>query len=108
MTRTWKVRKLSASISVILPARAWAHHQRAVPIVRLNEFLLDTQQIGLGVVVGQTGWETVLENNKQAFTSEFVQRSRFTTAYPTSMTPAQFVDTLFSKAGVTPSPTDRT
>ena len=44
-------------------------HQLSVPIVRLNEFLPDTQEIGRGVVVGQTGWETALENNKQAFTS---------------------------------------
>jgi sugar lactone lactonase YvrE len=83
-------------------------HSLTVPIVRFNEFLPDTQQIGQGVVVGQTGWETVLENNKQAFTLGFVQRSRFTTAFPTSMTPAQFVDKLFLNAGVTPSGTDRT
>src|SRR5437763_1908691 len=82
-------------------------HQLAVPIVRFNEFLPDTQQIGQGVVVGQTGWETVLENSKQAFTLDFVQRSRFTSAYATTMTPAQFVDRLFVNAGVTPSSTDR-
>jgi hypothetical protein len=77
-----------------------------VPIT-FSEFLPDTQQIGQGVVVNQTGWEQVLENNKQAFTSEFVQRSRFTSAFPTSMTPAEFVDKLFMNAGVTPSATDR-
>src|SRR5205807_773157 len=82
-------------------------HQLAVPIIRFNEFLPDTQQIGLGVVVGQTGWETVLENNKQAFASEFVQRARFTTAFQTMLTPAQFVNLLFANAGVTPSATDR-
>src|SRR3989441_2680289 len=82
-------------------------HQLAVPIVRFNEFLPDTQQIGQGVVVGQTGWENVLENNKQAFTLDSVQRSRFTSAYSTTMTPAQFVDRLFANAGVTPSSTDR-
>ncbi len=48
-----------------------------------------------------------MENNKQAFASEFGQRSRFTTAFPTTLTPAQFVDKLFANAGVTPSPTDR-
>ena len=69
-----------------------------MPIVRLNEFLSDTQKIGLGVVVGQGNWEQILENNKQAFTSEFVQRTRFTTAFPSSLTPAQFVDTLNSNA----------
>ena len=82
-------------------------HQLAVPIIRFNEFLPDTQQIGLGVVVGQTGWETVLENNKQAFTSEFVQRSRFTTALPTTLTPAQFVDNLNQNAGNVLSPNER-
>src|SRR5207237_7528728 len=82
-------------------------HQLAVPIVRLNEFLRDTQQIGQGVVVGQTGWETVLENNKQAFALDFVQRSRFTTAFATTMMPGQFVDALFSNARVTPSASER-
>jgi hypothetical protein len=83
-------------------------HTLPVPIVRINEFLPDTQEIGQGVVVNQTGWETVLENNKQAFTTKYVQRSRFTTAYPTSMTPTAFVDQLFANAGVTPLGTDRT
>jgi len=78
-----------------------------VPIVRFGEFLPDTQAIGSGVVVGATGWETVLENNKQAFTNGFVQRSRFTSAYATSLTPAQLVDKLFTNAGVMPSTTDR-
>ena len=78
-----------------------------VPIVRLNEFLPDTQRIGQGVVVGQTGWETVLENNKQAFALEFVQRPRFIGAYPINFTPAVFVNVLFNEAGVTPSSTDR-
>jgi hypothetical protein len=78
-----------------------------VPI-KLGEFLPDTQQIGQGVIVNQTGWEQVLENNKQAFTSEFVQRSRFTSAFPTSLTPTQFVDALFANAGVTPAASDRT
>ncbi len=82
-------------------------HQLAVPIVRFNEFLTDTQRIGLGVVVGQTGWEQQLENNKQAFASEYVLRSRFITAYPTSMTPTQFVDKLNQNAGNVLSSSDR-
>ena len=82
-------------------------HQLPVPIVRFKEFLRDTQQIGLSVIVNQTGWETVLENNKQAFAADFVQRSRFTTAFATTLTPAQFIDVLFTNAGVTPSASDR-
>jgi hypothetical protein len=83
-------------------------HQLPVPIVRFNEFLRDTQEIGQDVVVLQSGWEQVLENNKQVFALGFVQRSRFISAFPTSMTPDQFVDALFANAGVTPSASDRT
>ncbi len=83
-------------------------HQLAVPIVRLNEFLPDTQEIGQGVIVGQAGWEAVLDNNKQAFTAEFVQRSRFTTAYQNTLTPTQFVNLLFTNAGLPLSGTDYT
>jgi Tol biopolymer transport system component len=78
-----------------------------VPL-RLDEFLPDTKEIGQGVVVNQSGWEQVLENNKQTFATEFVQRSRFVSAYPTSMSSEQFVDALFANAGVTPSASDRT
>jgi hypothetical protein len=84
------------------------NHQLPVPIIRFSEFLPDTQQIGQGVIVGQAGWETVLENNKQAFSAEFVQRSRFTNAYPLTMTSEQFVDALFMNTGVTPSAAERT
>jgi parallel beta-helix repeat protein len=76
--------------------------------LRLNEFLPDTQQIGKDIIVGQTGWEQVLENNKVAFALDFVSRSRFTTAYPTTMTPAQFVDALYLNTGVTPSAAELT
>src|SRR5438067_2468507 len=82
-------------------------HQLLVPVERYTEFLPDTQRIGQGVIVGQAGWEAVLENNKQAFSSEYVQRSRFATAFPTTMTPTQFVDVLFANAGVTPSAAER-
>jgi Beta-galactosidase len=83
-------------------------HQLSVPIINFNQFIPDTAEIGQGVVVGQTGWETVLENNKQAYFSDFVQRSRFKTAFPNTLSPAQFVDGLFANAGVTPVASDRT
>jgi alpha-tubulin suppressor-like RCC1 family protein len=79
-------------------------HQIPVPVVRLTEFLSDTQQIGRGVIVGQPGWETVLENNKQGLITAFVQRPRFTSAFPTSMTPIQFVTNLNMNAGNVLSP----
>ena len=76
--------------------------------VRLSDFLTDDQQIGQDVIVGLAGWQTVLENNKQAYANAFVQRGQFTSAFPTSMSPATFVDTLFANAGVTPANADRT
>jgi hypothetical protein len=74
-------------------------HQLPVPIVRFSEFLPDTQQIGQGVVVGQGNWQQQLEDNKNAFAGQFVTRSRFTKAYPATMAPAVFVDTLNRNAG---------
>jgi len=76
--------------------------------VRFSDFLADDQQLGQGVIVNQTGWQTVLENNKQAYASGFVQRTQFTSAFPTSLSPATFVDALFSNGGVTPTSADRT
>ena len=78
-----------------------------MPIIRFNEFLPDTQQIGKDVIVGEGDWQAKLEANKVAFIQVFVARSRFTTAFPTTLTPAQFVDALFSNAGVTPSTAER-
>jgi cytochrome c peroxidase len=75
--------------------------------VRLSDFLPDAQQIGQGVIVGQTGWQTLMDNNKQVYANAFVQRAQFTNAFPTSMSPGTFVDTLFNNAGVTPASADR-
>ena len=78
----------------------------AAPVpVTFAELLPDTQQIGRGVIVGQPGWELALESNKQAFALDFVRRARFTTA--NGGTPTQFVDSLFSKAGITPTVQER-
>ena len=67
--------------------------------VSFAQFLRDTQQIGQGVQVGIGNWQTKLETNKNAFTSEFVTRPEFITAFPQAMTAAQFVDTLNQNAG---------
>ena len=83
-------------------------HQLSVPIVKFDEFLKDTQRLQLGVIVQQQGWEQVLEGNKQSFARDFVQTSRFVSSFPTTLTPAQFVDKLFANAGVTPTSSERT
>jgi hypothetical protein len=83
-------------------------HQLPVPNVRFSEFLQGTQRIGQGVIVLASGWEQLLESNKQAYALEFVQTPRFVTAFPTTMTPDQFVDKLNQNAGNVLSPTERT
>lgn len=75
------------------------NHLISVPIVKFNEFIGDTQEIGNGVVIGQPGADALLEANKQLLISEFVQRSRFTNLYPLSMSPTEFVNTLADHAG---------
>jgi hypothetical protein len=78
-------------------------HSLSVPIIRRSEFLPDTLQLSNGVVIGQPGAQAKLEANKAAFALDFVSRTRFTSAFATSLTPTQFVNTLFTNAGVTPS-----
>jgi hypothetical protein len=73
-----------------------------VPI-RYEEFLPDSQDIARGVIVNVGDWQGQLESNKQAFALNFVSRPRFTTAYPTSMSPTEFVTALYNHAGATPS-----
>jgi hypothetical protein len=72
--------------------------------VRFNEFLPDTQQIGQGVIVGSGDWATKLEDNKKAFATAFGARASLATVLPTSLTPVQFVDALYSHAEVTSPP----
>ena len=74
-------------------------HQLPVPIVRLNEFLPDSQSVAQGLIVGQGNWQQKLSDNKSAFTAEFVQRSRFLADFPLSLTAMQFVDKLNTNAG---------
>jgi hypothetical protein len=78
-----------------------------VPVIRLDEFLPDTQRIGQGLIVGQGNWQAQLEANKVAYFADFVSRPRFASGAPTTLTPAQFVDALFANAGVTPTAAER-
>ncbi len=82
-------------------------HQFAVPIITRNEFLAGLQEIG-EINVGQAGWETVMEHNTQNFVLAFVQTERFTTAFPNTMIPAEFVDKLVTNIGIALSSSDRT
>ena len=82
-------------------------HKLPVPVVRLQEFLRDTQEIGQGVVVGVGDWPTQLENNKNAFALDFVQRQPFQNTGLLSDPPSVFVDRLNQNAGGVLSPAER-
>jgi hypothetical protein len=70
-----------------------------IPVTR-GELIPDAREIGNGLIVNQPGWEQVLINNKAAFANEFVQRTRFASVYPTSLSPSGFADRLFANAGI--------
>ena len=83
-------------------------NQPGAPVpVRFNEYLPDAQQIGQGVQVGIGNWQAQLEANKTSYLTDFVTRTRFTNALPTSLTPSQFVDQLFLNTGITPTGAER-
>lgn len=79
---------------------------KPVPVTR-QELLPDMQEIGQSVIVGRDGWEHLLETNKQAYFNDVVTRNRFTSLYPQSLTPEQFVDALNANAGGALSQSER-
>jgi hypothetical protein len=72
------------------------------------QFWRDARQVGLGVVVGQPGYLTILEDNKQAYATQVVSSAAFVNRYASGLSASEFVDALFSSAGVTPIPAERT
>lgn len=77
----------------------WSTLVAPAPIIRFREFLPDTQRIGSGVQVGVGNWQQQLETNKDAYVLSFVQRARFITAFPLTMTADEFVTKLDQNAG---------
>jgi YVTN family beta-propeller protein len=65
---------------------------------RFNQFFIESARITRNVIVNQTGWEALLEGNKQAFYKGWVQSPNFQSAFPGSMTADQFVDKLNQNA----------
>jgi hypothetical protein len=74
---------------------------------RYAVFLRDQREISEGVIIGQPGAETRLEQNKQKYFDEFVSRPEFVTQFPQGSAAATFVDKLFANAGVTPTTAER-
>jgi hypothetical protein len=72
-----------------------------------RDFIRDSRRLGEGVIVGQTGFDLRLEQNKQAYAEQLVASTQFAALYPETLTGAQFVDNLFAAAGVTPTSAER-
>jgi uncharacterized protein (TIGR03118 family) len=71
--------------------------------VLYGQFMHDVQQLQKDFIFGQPGADAQLESNKQTYFAYTVARPDFNL----SGTPAQFVDKLFSNAGVTPTDAER-
>src|SRR5215831_10310756 len=78
-----------------------------VPIT-LSDFNAEAPRISAGVVVNQDGWQRKLKQNQDAYLADFVQRARFAAAYPSAMSPAEFVDKLLTNAVVNGADADST
>ena len=74
---------------------------------RYLTFLRDQRRIGEGLIVGNTGWEALLEANRQAFLQEFVSRPEFVSNFPQGVNAFTYVDTLFANEGVIPTANER-
>lgn len=75
--------------------------------LQLAKFLSDVGEVRSGVIVGAANWEQTLDANKQAYALRFVGQPAFLSAYPVSMTPAQFVDALNVNTSGSLSTTER-
>ena len=73
---------------------------------RRNDFIVEMQAIGQGVVVGQPGWEQKLEDNKRAAAERWAGRDDFRARFD-GKSNRQLVNELFANAGVTPGEVER-
>ena len=71
------------------------------------DFTPEQRQVANGVVVGQGDWQAQLNANKTAFANAWVARADFRAEYPTTMSPAAYVDKLVQTAGLSPAQVNR-
>jgi len=71
-----------------------------------DELTAEQRSIGQGVVVGQTGYEQVLDANKSAYASQVANSAAFNTRFPQTDA-TSYVDALYASAGFPPSPAER-
>jgi hypothetical protein len=74
--------------------------------VTYRELIRDQRQVGEGVVVGQAGYEQVLEANKNAYAAQVAAGGQFAARFPQA-TADTYVNALYASAGVTPTAAER-
>jgi hypothetical protein len=71
------------------------------------DFMRESRQIGEGVIVGQAGYQTILEQNKQTYAQQIVANPEFLERFPIS-SGASYVDALAASAGIVLTSDERT
>jgi hypothetical protein len=79
----------------------------APSVPRYIPFLRDQRRVTDGVIVGNTGWDTLLAANRQAYLEEFVSSVDFTSVFPVGTSAGVYVDRLFANEGVAPTASER-
>jgi CSLREA domain-containing protein len=73
---------------------------------RYLPFLEETQAVASGAVVGQPGFDALLESNRRRYAEEFVVRPEFKAAHD-GQSAEQYADSLFANTGATPTQEER-
>ena len=92
--------------AIRLQRAAFGKKSRDASRISLTQFLSDAGTVGNGVIVGQTGYQQLLEQNKQNYAAQIVSSAAFVSRFPASQTASEFVNALYTSAGVTPTQTD--
>ena len=71
---------------------------------RYAEFLGHTQRAGQGVIVGQTGWQQRLQENKERLLQEWAQSSAFIALCGGNRSSSEYVDILLTNSRITATP----
>ncbi len=74
--------------------------------VTYRELIRDQRQVGEGVVVGQPGYEGVLDGNKNAYAAQVAASGQFAAHFPQA-TADTYVGALYASAGVQPTAAER-
>jgi len=92
--------------AIRLQRAAFGKKSREASRLSFAQFLTDAGAVGAGVIVGQTGYQQLLEQNKQNYAAQIVSSAAFSQRFPTSQTAIEFVNAMFASAGVTPTQTE--